>query len=115
MSGKRDVLGPTIGLLTFLAGVILLGMTFAYAFQLYSKPPTVVLGISGSDKPVDLNQAGDSIASVVFRSIMLLVMCAVGSSIAGRGVKLYAASVGVTISSPSKSEHDGGQKLAKNE
>ena len=104
MSEGRDRIGPFLGILTFLCGIVLLALTFSYAFYLYSNPPTLVLGIGNSDgKPVDLNKAGDSVAGVVFRSIMLLVMCAVGSSIAGRGIKLYAASAGF-VATPKKED-----------
>lgn len=89
---KRDWIGPLFGVLFFVGGVILLGITFRSAFDLFQKPPTSVL--AGKDgKTIDLNQAPSAVYELVFRSAMLLVMCVAGSMIASRGIKLYAASL----------------------
>jgi hypothetical protein len=89
---KRDWIGPFFGVLFFIGGVVLLGITFRAAFDLFQKPPaSVMLGKDG--KTIDLNQAPSAVYELAFRSVMLLVMCVAGSMIASRGIKLYAASL----------------------
>lgn len=92
-SGQRrpDWLGGLVGILTFLIGVGLLLFTFQRAFAMFSIEPAQALGVTPGGK-VDLAKTGESFVWVVGRILFLLVMSAVGSVIANRGIKLYAES-----------------------
>ena len=79
-----------VGLLVFLAGVGLLGLTFKIAFESFATPPQQALGIS-ANKPIDLGVAGSNFAVQLLRVFLLLVMAVVGSIIANRGVHLYTS------------------------
>jgi hypothetical protein len=88
---RSDWLGGLTGILVFLGGVALLLFTFKLAFDMFSIPPADVLKVSPKD-PVNLGQTAESFVQVVQRILLLLVMAAVGSLIANRGIKLYAES-----------------------
>lgn len=88
---RPDWLGGLVGILTFLGGIVLLLLTFRYAYALFSVPPETALKV-GQETPVDLARTGDSFIGIVGRILLLLVMAGVGSIIANRGIKLYAES-----------------------
>jgi hypothetical protein len=88
---RPDRVGPGVGLLTFLSGIALIALTFRLAFQLFSVPAEEAIGIR-QGATVDLYQAGQSLAWVFGRVLLLLVMCLAGSLISGRGIRLYVAS-----------------------
>ena len=58
---------------------------------MFSVPPSQALGVR-QDAPVDFAKTGESFVGVVGRVLLLLVMSAVGSVIANRGIKLYGES-----------------------
>lgn len=87
---RSDWMGSLIGLLVFLSGIGLLAVTFQLAFSMFSVPPSVALS-SGPEKAVDLTRAGESLAVVIVKVMLLLVMCVVGSVIANRGIRLYVS------------------------
>ncbi len=84
-------MGGLIGLLTFFVGIGLLLFTFQLAHTLFSIPPENVVA-TAENKTVDLARAGDNLAIVLIKVVMLLVMSVVGSVIANRGIRLYNAS-----------------------
>lgn len=88
---RPDWLGGVVGILTFLVGVGLLLVTFQQAYGMFSVEPAQALGIRPGDK-VDIGRTGENFVGIVGRVLFLLVMSAVGSVIANRGVKLYAES-----------------------
>lgn len=88
---KPDWLGGVVGILTFLGGIGLLLLTFRYAFDLFSVPPERALQVK-KETPVDLARTGESFVGIVGKILLLLVMSAIGSVIANRGIKLYAES-----------------------
>lgn len=96
---RNDAPGAAIGLLTFLVGVGLLLFTFQLAFGMFSVPPEHVVD-TGPGKTVDLAKAGDNLASVFFRILLLLVMSVVGSVIANRGIRLYNAARAIEAPEP---------------
>lgn len=83
-----DWFGALIGFLTFLGGVALLAFTFKLAFDMFSVPPENALGVAGKNT-LDVAVAGQSLASILTRIFLLLVMALVGSMVANRGIKLY--------------------------
>ncbi len=89
----RNITGQVIGLLTFLGGVSLLLLTFRIAYELFQRSPADVLGIK-PEQAIDVNNAGKSAMELVFRIVLLLMMCIVGSVIANRGIRLYQAAIG---------------------
>lgn len=103
MPEGRFKFGAFVGMLIFLAGVALLGVTFYTAWQLFQVRPEDALNLK-PDKPLNLNETGVSLLGVVYRIAMLLVMCIVGSVIANRGIKLFAASGGMLPQKPSARE-----------
>jgi hypothetical protein len=86
---QREAFGSFFGIVIFAAGIGLLALTFKLAYDLFSRPPDKALGLSAK-KTLDLAAAGDSAASLILRVLLLLVMAAVGSLIANRGISLYA-------------------------
>ncbi len=86
---KRPLLaGRVVGIVTFLVGVGLLFWTFQLAYQMFSVPQPVQLGMKDG-QAVNLPRAGEALVGVLIRILLLLVMAIVGSVIANRGVKLY--------------------------
>lgn len=88
---KTDPFGAALGVLTFLAGVALLGLTFYAAYRMFAVPPRQAMEIEPG-KAVDLAKTGDSFIRLLERVILLVVMGAVASALSNRGIKLYAAS-----------------------
>ncbi len=88
---RPDIFGPAMGFITFCSGVGLLALTFKLAFDLFTIPPEQALGV-GATKTVDLTQTGQSFGWIIVRILLLLVMAAVGSMIANRGIRLYVSS-----------------------
>ncbi len=84
--------GALVGLLTFGVGIAMLAITFTYAFEVFRKPPTEAIGIQ-ANQPLDVNETGRLGITLVYRILLLLVMCLLASVIASRGIKLYGASV----------------------
>jgi hypothetical protein len=81
-----------VGILVFLGGIALLVVTFRLAYDLYNIPPEQALKLD-QQKAIDVAATGNSLAGIVIRSLLLLVMGLVSSVIAGRGVQLYSHSV----------------------
>lgn len=90
-STRPDWLGGLVGILTFLGGIVLLLLTFRLAFEMFSIPPERALNVN-RETPVDLARTGETFVGIIGRILLLLVMAAVGSIIANRGIKLYAES-----------------------
>lgn len=99
----RDKLGSAVGVLVFLGGIALLGLTFSLAFGMFSKEPADALGLQPG-KPLDINQTGVMAGAIVFRVLMLIVMCVVASVVANRGIRLYMAGRGLPPSRPKVKE-----------
>ena len=102
---RSDWFGGFIGILTFLAGIALLFLTFKLAFDLFSVRPEDALGVDRRN-PVDLARTGESFVQVVGRVLFLLVMSAVASVIANRGIRLYAESRGPGHKPPRRPARD---------
>ncbi len=96
ISGGRDLGGSVLGILTFLGGIAMLGLTFKLAYDLFTQSPTQVLGITPG-KPLDLGSAGASFLGVAVRMLLLVIMAVVGSAIANRGATLYAKSAHLRV------------------
>ena len=92
MAKARDGFGGLVGILIFLAGVLLLGVTFFEAFKLFSTPAPKVIGQMNPGEPFDANKAANAGFELVWRVIMLLAMSWVSSVIANRGIKMYQSS-----------------------
>ena len=92
-SRRSDWAGGIVGILVFFGGIALLLLTFKMAFDMFSVPPSEAIQVNAK-APVELGKTAESFARVVERVLLLLVMSAVGSVIANRGIKLYAESRG---------------------
>lgn len=90
---QRDPIGLLVGIIVFLGGVGLLLLTFKQASELFLAPPSQALGLK-EGAAIDMNSAGQSVVTLVFRVSMLLLMCIVGSVISNRGIRLYQAAIG---------------------
>ena len=106
MSDGRDRLGAFVGMATFLGGVAILVLTFFLAYHLFQVPPERALDLQAG-KPLDVNDAGRALLGLVYRIVMLLLMCVAGSMIASRGIKLYAS--GREPGLPVARERGGGE------
>ncbi len=85
------IAGGLFGILVFLVGVTLLGITFKLAIDLFVVEPSTLLGIQAG-KTLDINNAGTQLIGVVLKILLLLVMATVGGMVANRGIRLYADS-----------------------
>jgi uncharacterized membrane protein len=85
---RRDGLATTIGLVTFLAGVGLIVLTFLLAQTMFSVAPEDALGIRAG-QTLDLNGVLKSGMTILMKIILLVVMAGIGSAVATRGIKLY--------------------------
>jgi hypothetical protein len=90
MAERRLIAGPVFGVLVFLFGVALILLTFGWAYKMYQTPPLMALNVE-PDKPINLNNAASALMQALFQVILLIVMAAIGSIIAGRGIKMYSA------------------------
>jgi hypothetical protein len=109
MQGKRDGPGAAFGMLTFFAGIGLLALTFWLAYRMFMTPPDRALGIEGAGS-VDFGLAGQSLATILIRVLLLVVMGIVGSLIANRGVSLYQASLQVPAETRSSHPEERSQE-----
>ncbi len=80
-----------VGILTFLLGAAMVVLTFWLAWRMFQTPPQQALNVKPG-APLDLNPVLARMADLVGRVLLLLVMCAIGSVLATRGVRLYASS-----------------------
>lgn len=99
MADRRDGLGTLVGLLVFLGGVALLLVTFQLAYVQFGAPPERTLGLTAG-QPLDLPEAGRGLLGFLVRFLLLLAMGAVGSMVATRGLKLYAAARPTALPAP---------------
>ncbi len=81
----------TLGVVTFLVGVVLLLLTFKLAYDLFSVPPSGVVALT-KDQAVDLGKSSANLASIAIRVVLLIVMGLMGSLVANRGVSLFTGS-----------------------
>ncbi|MBL8041115.1 MAG: hypothetical protein JNM04_07175 [Chthonomonas sp.] len=88
MQARRDWLGALTGIIVFLCGVALLVWTFQLAYQLFATPVEAALGVQGKE-PINLETTPALAVRLIFRVVMLLLMCFIASLIANRGIKLY--------------------------
>ena len=95
--------GTLVSLLVFLGGIALLLFTFRTAYEMFTVPPTRVLGME-KGQPVDLGSAGSSLVGSLLRVLLLIVMALVGSLIANRGIQLYTDSRGHIHGPPGQTE-----------
>ncbi len=98
-TAKPALAGPLFGLLTFLAGIGLLGLTFKLAIDLFGVEPSRLFGLEPG-KTLDLSKAGTLLMATVVKVLLLLVMALVGGLVASRGIKLYAEGRSTSVGSP---------------
>jgi len=88
---RGAVTGSILGVLAFLGGLALLGLTFKLAYNMFSIDPATLFGI-GKGKALDLNTALTTLMAVLVRILLLMVMVLVGGGVAKHGIHLYADS-----------------------
>jgi len=89
----RDLFGSLLGILVFLGGVGLLLITFREAYTMFTVPPQNALNLTPG-KPFEAPAAGNSLAAIVIKILLLLIMGIFGSLIANKGISLYTQSHG---------------------
>ena len=89
---RRDATGSVLGLLVFLAGVGLLGLTFKFAYEVFSVPHAKALNLV-KGQAIDPGATGGGLADVGIKLGVLLVMAFVGSMLANKGIGLYSESL----------------------
>ena len=67
-----------------------LAFAFKLAYDMFITPPEAVLS-PGKDSAIDINSLTSNLFQVVVKVILLIVMAAIGSMVANRGIKLYAS------------------------
>lgn len=80
----------TVGVLVFLVGIGLVAFAFKLAYEMFMTPPEAVLS-PGKNSAIDINSLTSNLFQVVVKVILLIVMAAIGSMVANRGIKLYAS------------------------
>lgn len=103
MARPTNTSNSWIGLAIFLLGVGLVVFAFKLAYDLFTVPPSLALDIKFGE-PLDINDSLESTYSVLIRVILLIVMTIIGSVVANRGIKLYAASSDPKPPIPKKSK-----------
>ncbi|MGO8670316.1 MAG: hypothetical protein ACLQVD_02965 [Capsulimonadaceae bacterium] len=85
-----DLLGRLTGIVILLAGVGLLGMVFTYANHLFHSP---IAGLSSIDRsqPPTAQAVGGAVGQFLGQIVLLGLMTAIASVIAGKGVDMYFA------------------------
>jgi hypothetical protein len=79
----------TIGLLTFLVGVAMIGFAFYLAYQIFTVPPHVRMNaVLGS--AIDIGSTVEVLVKIIIQILLLVAMAGFGSMVANRGIKLYA-------------------------
>ncbi len=92
VANRRDATGSLVGLLVFLGGVALLGLTFKFAYEMFGVPHAQALGLV-KGQAIDANVTGGGLLDIVIRLGVLLVMAIVGSMVANKGIGLYCGSL----------------------
>jgi hypothetical protein len=86
-SSENSRAARIVGMLTFVAGVVILAFVFFRAYALFSAPPAGMAG-SAAAGPTTGNLATAGM-SLLARIGLLFIMTLAGSLIASRGVQLY--------------------------
>ena len=106
-SGYRgDLTGRTLGAITFLIGVGLLGVVFYAAYRLFNISSDQALGLAFTGNP-KLDPSAMKVATqfgwLLMRIALMFIMAIAGSSMAQKGINLYFSAVkGVALDMISK-------------
>lgn len=73
----------------FFAGIALVVVAFKLAYDMFVVPPELALNIRAGE-PMRLDDSANNMFGVFVRVLMLVLMAAIGSAIANRGIKLYS-------------------------
>jgi hypothetical protein len=101
----RDWFGSAVGLAIFLAGIGLLAFTFYQAYLLFEVPPRAALGMKDG-QPIDFSNVSASAFALISRILLMIVMAAVGSVIANRGIAMYSRCRSLTINQATKTAEE---------
>lgn len=93
-----------IGILIFLAGILVLAFVFREAYTLFKVPQLQAIGAGPDGSPIDLNKTGNTVLQLFYRIGLLFVMCVIGSVIANRGIRMYQHSWQVGSAAKQKKE-----------
>jgi hypothetical protein len=96
MRDRRDAVGSGLGLITFLGGVVLLLLTFSWAYRMFNTPPGEALGLREGEA-IDFGLAGSTFVVLILRVLLLIAMGVIGSLLANRGIHLYTMSRGLSV------------------
>jgi hypothetical protein len=86
---KSGITGSVLGIITFLAGIALLAMTFKFAIDMFGTDPAALFGLQQGEA-IDLGRSVTVLMGIIVRVLLLVVMAIVGGLIASRGIRLYA-------------------------
>lgn len=89
--------GGLFGIVIFLIGVALLGLSFKLAYNLFMVDPATRFQIGGPNQPLDFGKAVPTLLGLLVQVLLLLVMSIVGGMIANRGIRLYADAKGKVV------------------
>jgi hypothetical protein len=89
-STKHDPLAEALGVIVFLGGIALVGVSFYFALQLFQTPTPELLGLAPEEE-IEFTQLGSSAVGVIIKLFLILVMTLLGSVIANRGIRMYAS------------------------
>ncbi len=88
----NDVLSRIIGIVVFLGGIALLVFVFAMSYRFFSSESSgIQIGSPNPAVPATV-VLGMSVAKLLVRIGLLLVMAIIGSLLASRGIQMYFAS-----------------------
>ncbi|MEQ1934954.1 MAG: hypothetical protein ABL962_13935 [Fimbriimonadaceae bacterium] len=83
--------GHVLGILVFLTGIILIGVTFKLALDMFSIDPAKAFDL-GPSKALDIAKVVPTLLGIVVKVLVLCVMAMIGGMIAKRGIQLYVGS-----------------------
>lgn len=92
---KTDLFGRILGIVVFLAGIVVLAVVFVMAYHFFTSPDShIQIARQAKSQEAPTTQLGISALSMLARILALIVMTIVGSLIASKGIHLYFQAAG---------------------
>jgi hypothetical protein len=88
---QRDLAASIIGLLVFALGIVILVISFLFAYNLFTSQSGLAIQAAKPGGPAVTTTLSRSALSILIKVGALFIMVLVGSQIASRGIQMYFA------------------------